>query len=167
MSVSFPSRSIFDTKMNIIIKKGEFLTQDNVDDIVEHYLGLNEHDQRFRFFQKVTDESVREWIKHSGSSVFFFVKTEKVDSVCVLCVNHEKNFAEIAISTSESARGRGLAGLLIDEALLYSEEIGIENALIECDPKNFSCIAIMINKFGFSFKYEDGTMFGSTKIKNN
>lgn len=107
-------------------------------DYLEHLLALDEDDRYFRFCSVLSDEAITNYVdKISSTDVIIAQYDEElkiVGAVQLIFYKNAKNerIADFGISVLKESRGNGLARKLLERAILYAKNHGVEKMCTLC-----------------------------------
>lgn len=107
-------------------------------DYLEHLLALDEDDRYCRFSSIYSDEAIKNYVeKISSTDVIIAQYNEElkiVGAVHLIFYKNSKNecIADFGISVHKESRGNGLARKLLERAILYAKNHGVEKMCTIC-----------------------------------
>lgn len=105
---------------------------------LDHLLGLNEDDRYLRFCSVYSDDAIKSYVEKISSSDVIIVEYSAdlkiIGAVQMIFYKNPQNeqIAEIGISVLSEYRGHGIAKKLLERAILYGKNHGIDKMETLC-----------------------------------
>ena len=131
--------------------------------ILYHFLQLNEEDRRLRFGTHTPDEIVRHYVEHidfNKDSVFgsFDAQLNLIGMAHLAYlpkVDGKPNAAEFGVSVLLQGRGQGIGNALLERAAVHSRNTSVETLLVHCLADN-KAMMHLARKAGMQVEYAYG-----------
>lgn len=107
-------------------------------DYLDHLLSLDNDDRYFRFCSVFSDEAIKNYVEKISIDDVIIVKYDNdlkiIGAVQLSFYSNTKNerIADFGISVKKSNRGKGLAKKLLERAILYAKNHGIDKLYTLC-----------------------------------
>jgi ribosomal protein S18 acetylase RimI-like enzyme len=122
-----------------------------------HFLSLGPDDRRLRFATVLHDDSVRHYVAHIDfeQGEVFAVTDHDLAIVGVVHVALAGPAAELGLSVSEGARGRGVGNALFERAVVHLRNTGVRCVYMNCLAEN-QAMMHLARKHGMRIMYAGG-----------
>ncbi len=131
--------------------------RENLNLFLEHYQNFSSDDLYFRFFFTTGPEGIRNWLMDLDDKKYdhrFFIEEENDQYLGIvhLTIDRTRKDCEVAVSVIPSARNKGIASNLIENAIEYADDQFMNSVTFQCKSNNHNC-RDMFKKLGFNIHY--------------
>jgi len=122
--------------------------------LAEHFLALGPEDRRLRFGTVLPDELVLQYVAGMDfeRDEVFGVTDHDLNIVGAVHVAFAGHAAELGLSVSEGARGRGIGNALFERAVVHLRNSGVRCAYMHCLAEN-QAVMHLARKHGMKIMY--------------